>query len=161
MADDNTNNHKHGNHVLKLTINDKHYDWHQEYIMGAEIRKLGNISKDEDIFLVINGWPDEPITDDKEVNLARPKLEHFYSKEKCLEFTIIVNGEAKTWSLKKISFKEVIILAFGSINENPNVTYTVAYEDGPIENIEGSMIKETIVYIKNKMIFHATATDKS
>lgn len=163
MSNDKNKNqeHEHGKHVLQLTINSKHYEWKHKYITGAQIRKLGNIPHDDEIFLVIKGWPDEPIPDDKEVNLARPGLEHFYSKEKCVEVIIIVNGEPKKWDKKKISFKEVIILAFGSYDENPNIVYTVAYEDGPKENPEGSMTKGTEVCVKNKMIFHATATDKS
>ena len=163
MSNDKSKNqeHEHEKHVLQLIINSKHYEWHHEYITGAQINKLGNISSDDEIFLVIKGWPDEPIPDDKEVNLARPGLEHFYSKEKQVVVIIIVNGEPKKWDKKKISFKEIIILAFGSYDENPNFVYTVAYEDGPKENLEGSMTKGTEVYVKNKMIFHATATDKS
>ncbi len=41
------------------------------------------------------------------------------------------------------------------------MVYTVAYEDGPKQNPEGSMNKNQDVFVKNKMIFHATATDKS
>lgn len=163
MSKDKSENkeHGHGKHTLKLIINSEHYEWGQEYITGAELRKLGGISKEDEIFLVIKDWPDELIPNDKEVNLARPGIEHFYSNEKCLEVTIIVNGEAKKWDKRKISFKEVVILAFGSYDSNPNIVYTVAYEDGPKENREGSMTKGTEVYVKNKMIFHATATDKS
>lgn len=153
--------HEHEKHVLRLTINSMHYEWHHEYITGVQLRKLGNIPHDNEVFLVIKDWPDEPVPNEKEVNLARPGIEHFYSKEKCIEVIIIVNGEPKKWGKKKISFKEVIILAFGSYDENPNIAYTVAYEDGPKENPEGSMTKETEVFVKIKMIFHATATDKS
>lgn len=152
---------EHGKHVLNLTINGKQYYWHLQYITGAEIRKLGNITTEDELFLAIKKpWEDEPIPDEKQVNLARPEIEHFYSREKSVE-VIIVNGEPKKWEKKKISFKEVVILAFGSYNENPNIVYTVAYEDGPRENPEGSMTKGTEVFTKNKMIFHATATDKS
>jgi hypothetical protein len=74
---------------------------------------------------------------------------------------IIVNGTQKSWHEKQISFKDVIILAYGTYNDKPTMTYTVAYEDGPKENPEGSMVKNSVVYVKNKMIFHATATDRS
>jgi hypothetical protein len=74
---------------------------------------------------------------------------------------IIVNGTLKSWESKQISFKELIILVYGNYIDNPTMVYTVAYEDGPKENREGSMIKDSVVYVKNKMIFHATAADKS
>lgn len=82
-------------------------------------------------------------------------------KEKDHEVVIIVNGSPKKWNKKQITFQEVIILAFGTYIDKPTMVYTVAYEDGPKENPEGSMTKDSVVFVKNKMIFHATATDKS
>lgn len=76
-------------------------------------------------------------------------------------YKLIINGTQKEWSQDKISFKEVIILAYSTYNDNPQVSYTVAYEDGPKDNPKGTMIKGSEVHVKNKMIFHATATDKS
>lgn len=151
---------EHGKPVLYLSINDKRYEWHQEYITGAEIRKLGNIPAEDEIFLAIKKpWEDESIPNDKQVNLARPEIEHFYSYSK--EVIIIVSGTPHKWNKPKISFKEVIILAFGQFIDKPTMVYTVAYEDGPKHNPEGSMFADQEVFVVNKMIFHATATDKS
>jgi hypothetical protein len=151
---------EHGNRVLELTINGKKYEWNQQYIIGTELRKLGHISKDEEIFLAIKKpWEDEPIPDDKSVNLARPEIEHFYSKAK--EVIVVVNGTPHKWAKEKISFKEVIVLAFGQYIDKPTMVYTVAYEDGPRQNPEGSMFAGQEVFVKHKMIFNASATDKS
>lgn len=159
---DKTTKQGHGKKVLELTINGNCYMWHQQYITGAEVRMLGSISQDEEIFLAIKKpWEDESIADDKQVNLARPEIEHFFSDRKHKEFNIIVNGTPKKWTERRISFKDVIILAYGNYIDKPTMVYTVAYEDGPKRNPEGSMVKDSIVFIKNKMIFHATATDKS
>lgn len=160
MSNEKDKKHEHGKAVLHFTLNEMRYEWHQEYITGAEIRKLGNIPASEDIFLAIKKpWEDEPIPDDKQVNLARPEIEHFYSKAK--EIVIIVNGSPHKWNKIKISFKEVILLAFGQYIDKPTMVYTVAYEDGPKQNHEGSMFAGQEVFVKNKMVFHATATDKS
>lgn len=162
MLENNDKNPKgeHGNRVLELTINGKKYKWNQQYITGAEIRRLGQIAKDEDILLAVkNPWEDEPIPDDKQVNLARPEIEHFYSKVK--EVIIMVNGTPHKWKKEKTSFKEVIVLAFGQYIDKPTMVYTVAYEDGPKQNPEGSMFAGQEVFVKHKMIFNATATDKS
>lgn len=151
---------EHENRVLELNINGKKYEWNQQYITGAEIRKLGRIVQDEEIFLAIKKpWVDEPIPDDKQVNLARPEIEHFYSKAK--EVIIVVNGTPHKWAKEKISFKEVIILAFEQYIDKPTMVYTVAYEDGPRQNPEGSMFVRQEVFVKHKMIFNASATDKS
>lgn len=151
---------EHGKRVLELTINGKKYEWNQQYITGAEIRRLGNIPHDDEIFLAVKKpWEDEPIPEDKQVNLARPEIEHFYSKAK--EVIIMVNGTPHKWTKEKISFKEVIVLAFGQYIDKPTMVYTVAYEDGPKQNPEGSMFVGQEVFVKHKMIFNATATDKS
>lgn len=151
---------EHGKRVLELTINVKKYEWNQQYITGAEIRRLGKIPHDDEIFLAVKKpWVDEPIHDDKQVNLARPEIEHFYSIAN--EVTIIVNGTPLKWTKEKISFKEVIVLAFGQYIDKPTMVYTVAYEDGPKQNTEGSMFAGQEVFVKHKMILNATATDKS
>jgi hypothetical protein len=153
---------EHGKHVLQLTINGKQYEWHHEYISGSEIRKLGNIPPEEELFLAIKKpWEDEPIADDTKVNLARPEIEHFYSKDKHLKITLIVNGRPKSWAEKTITFEQVVKLAFGSYDPNPNKVYTVTYDKGPHENPHGTMVKGDKVCVKDKMIFNVTCTDKS
>lgn len=73
---------EHDKHDLHLTINEKGYDWHQQYITGAEVRELGNIPNEDEIFLAIKRpWEDELVKDDNKVDLARPGLEHFFSKK--------------------------------------------------------------------------------
>jgi hypothetical protein len=158
---ENENKHE-GNNKLTFIINEKKYDWYQQYIMGFEIRKLGNIPLEDEIFLKIKKpWQDEPILDQTQIDLARPGIEYFFSKEKPKLITIIVNGREKPWHEKEISFEQVVVLAFGTYEENPNRIFTVTYKGGPDSNPQGSMVKGDKVYVKNKMIFNVTATDKS
>ena len=147
---------------LKFTVNGKLYDWPEQFITGKEIRKVAGIDSDDQIFLD-NRKPyvDNLIEDDEQVDLARPSIERFYTVAVNFQVTILVSGEPHTWQKPQITFDEIIILAFGTYDNNPNVVYTVAYEDGPKQNLEGSMLRGDVVYVKNKMIFHATATDKS
>lgn len=64
---------------LKFIIDGKDFETDRQYILGGEIRKLGNISADYQIFLSINGpFEDELIKDDDRVDLARPGIESFY-----------------------------------------------------------------------------------
>lgn len=153
---------EHGKRVLHLTINGKQYEWKEQYITGAEIRRLGNIPKEDEIFLAVKKpWEDEPIPDDKQVNLARPEIEHFYSKDKHHKITLVVNGKPKPWTERAITFEQIVVLAFGNYDPNPNKVYTVTYDRGPHENPEGTMVKGDRVLTKDKMIFNVTCTDKS
>lgn len=147
---------------LHFTINKVPFTWYRQHITGAEICKLGNISPNDDIYLDIReGWDDDLILDDEIIDLARPGREHFISKPKSDKFKIIVNAREKLWEKHTISFEQLIVLAYGSYDNNPNKSYTVTYSKGPKSNKEGTMVEGTVVDVKNNMIFDATATDKS
>ncbi len=147
---------------FKFNLDGKNVDWERSYITGAELRNTGQLPPTTEIYLKSKGnKSDELITDDRQVDLSPNGTDHFYSKDKGKKVKLIVNGSSKDWDQDKISFKEVIILAYGNYVDSPTMVYTVGYEDGPKENPEGSMIKDSSVFVKNKMIFHATATDKS
>ncbi|MBL7738451.1 MAG: multiubiquitin domain-containing protein [Chitinophagaceae bacterium] len=147
---------------LQLTINKKPFAWDRQFITGKQIRELGKIDADDEIYLDIKGpHQDELIADDTRVDLARPGTEYFISKETPVKVVLIVNGRQKLWEKRTISFEEVIILAFGSYNNNPNIVYTVTFDNGPHQNPDGTMTKGDFVRVKNKMVFNATATDKS
>lgn len=75
--------------------------------------------------------------------------------------TLIINGREKPWNEKEISFEQVVTLAFGSYVENQNRVFTVTFKGGPERNPQGSMVKGDKVFVRNKMIFNVTATDKS
>lgn len=77
------------------------------------------------------------------------------------EYKIIVNAREKIWNEKKISFDEVVVLAFGEISPNPNVVYTVTYKKGNGNKPEGTIDRGENVKVKNGMIFNVTQTDKS
>jgi len=77
------------------------------------------------------------------------------------EVTIIVNTREKTWNEKKISYEEVIILAFGSYSDDPNIVYTVTFTKGEKPKHEGSLMKGESVKVKDGMIFNVTQTNKS
>ena len=147
---------------LKFTINGKEFESVKQYVKVAEVRKRGDIAASHQIFLSIRGpWEDELLKDEEFVDLARPGIEHFYSKEEVVKVIIIVNGREKRWNEKLINFKEVVTLAFGSYTDDPNKVYTVTYSKGPKENPEGTMVKGDKVFVKNKMVFNVTATNKS
>lgn len=150
--------------VLKLIINDRHFEWSEQYISGADVKRLAGIPDSDLVFLSIrNPWEDELIENETRVDLARPGIEHFYSKQHDdhLPFKVIVNGREREWSSRTISYEQVAKLAFPDYSENNSTVYTVSYTNGPGQNQEGTLVKGDFVYVKNKMIFNVTATNKS
>lgn len=75
--------------------------------------------------------------------------------------TLIVNTREKKWDKNEISYREVVILAFGTYSEDPNVVYTVTYSKGPGNKRQGSLVVGQSVNVKNGMIFNVSQTNKS
>lgn len=160
MEKDKVNSENSPRRGLKITINNKEYEWPEQYITGRDVRKIAKIPPDEELYLAIKKpWEDERIEDDTRVDLARPGIEHFFSKKPAV--ILIVNGKEKQWHQEKISFDEVVKLAFPDYVDSPDTVYTVTYKRGPHQNPEGSMVKGDVVCVKNKMVFNVSATNKS
>lgn len=145
----------------KLLVNNKQYEWDLQFITGIEIRQLANISLEKDLYLDKGGKDDQLITDDFKVDLSKPGVEKVATKQKPEKVIIIVNGRNKPWPKRSIMFEEVVILAFGTYDKNPDIVYTVTYDMGPKENPEGTMVPGDTVFVKHKMVFNVTQTNKS
>lgn len=146
---------------LHFTINKVPFVWYKQFIRGIQVRELGNIDREDDLYLDLKeGYEDDFITDDEIVDLARPGKEKFFSKKNDCEFVIIVNSRDKSWKKRIITFEEVVALAESNSNDG-NKAYTVTYVKGPKQNPRGEMAKGDVVYVINNMIFNATPTDKS
>ena len=77
------------------------------------------------------------------------------------EFTIIVNGREKVVTSKRLSFTEIITLAFDSPPTGEFIVFTVTYRRGHGNKPEGTLVEGETIKIKDGMIFNVTATDKS
>jgi hypothetical protein len=65
--------------VYKISIDKKNFDVHNQFITGAELKKLGGIPADYEVFLKVNGpGEDQLIRDTDKVDLSQPGREHFY-----------------------------------------------------------------------------------
>jgi hypothetical protein len=61
----------------------------------------------------------------------------------------------------KLSFNDLLSLAFNPIPTGPNILFTITYRNGLRENPQGNLLEGGTVEIKEGMIFNVTATDKS
>jgi hypothetical protein len=88
----------------------------------------------------------------------RLKKEQHHEKK----FTIIVNGQRKTVATERLSFDEIVNLAYDNHPPTgPNIKFTMTYRNGPPKNPAGDLIENATVEIKDGMIFNVTPTDKS
>lgn len=102
--------HSNGKPSLEFRINGKKYEWTAQYITGAEVKTLGNIPKEDKLFLDIERpWEDEVIADDAIVDIARAGIEEFYSHkhEEPRQVEISVNDKEYKISRGKHSVAEI------------------------------------------------------
>jgi hypothetical protein len=75
------------------------------------------------------------------------------------QFTIVVNGRERKVTESKLSFEDLVKLAFGdNPPSGPNVVITVTYKS---RGQEGTLLPGQSVDVQNGMIFNVKATDKS
>lgn len=73
--------------------------------------------------------------------------------------TIIVNGRPKEVAGNRISYSEVVKLAFPDAQSDQKIDYTVAY-DSP-HGKDGTLVDGQDVKLKEGMIFNVTKTNRS
>lgn len=132
----------------------------KQFLTGLEIKNLAHIPNEYALYLVVPGYQDELIDDEKIVNFARPGVERFEARKKHEGQVLIINTRPIPYEGFIISYEQVISLAGYDINK-PNRGYTVTYEKGPHQNPEGGLSKGRKVFVKHMMQFHVNATDKS
>src|SRR5262249_53109565 len=69
------------------------------------------------------------------------------SKEHHQPIEIVVNGEPKVVSTHRLTFEDVVRLAFDDAVFNENIVYTVTYKRGPQQNREGTLVAGEAVFI--------------
>jgi hypothetical protein len=125
----------------KLIIDDKHFEWHHQYISGEDLRQLGNITADYQIFLSIKDpWKDELIKNEDKVDLALPGIERFFTKHIISEKTIYIDDEKYNTSAEFLTPNQIMQLA--NIDKTDHYlkqiigTEQISYKDKPEEKIK-------------------------
>lgn len=125
---------------------------------GRALYKLADIGHNRDLYRVADGNHEdiEIPRDDTVIELTAD--EHFYSQK---EVKIVVNGEEKETSETRLSFNEVVAIAFPVPPSGENIMFTITYRKGPAANLKGTLTETGSVKVKKGMIFDVTATDRS
>lgn len=73
--------------------------------------------------------------------------------------TIIVNGRQREVTGHKLTYQQVVNLAFPDDQPDPNIVYTVAYANP--HGKDGTLAEGQEVQIKEGMVFNVTKTNRS
>ena len=126
---------------------------------GHSLKRLLGLPDDAVLLRDYESPQDEPISDDATVEFKDGAVFTCPNKPASLETKIIVNGREKVVAGKTISYADLVVLAFGSID--PETIYTVTFKHGPPSKPEGSMAEGDVVKLQCGMIFNVTPTRKS
>jgi hypothetical protein len=127
---------------------------------GAALYALGSVPPELDLYRDEGGNGDGELLENGPEAVHLKNSDHFHSGPR-KALTIYVNGQPKQVTEKKLTFEQVVALAFPTPSTGQNILFTVSYEDGPNANPAGSLMPGGTVKLKNGMIFNVTATDKS
>jgi hypothetical protein len=74
---------------------------------------------------------------------------------------IIVDGTPHVVDTDKVSYAEVVTLAYPDYPHHPEITYSVTYKKGPHSNHEGILSPGGSVEVKDGMEFRVVRTGQS
>jgi hypothetical protein len=146
----------------KLTLEDHQLTWGKPAINGFALYTLAQVGKDEAIFLEVRGGEDRLIEPDALIDLTAPGIERFIKAPKpAVTFEIIVNARPRVVNDKRVTFEQVVQLAFPGPHGG-NIVFSMTYQHGASSPHSGELGPGGAVDVKKKgTIFNVTKTDKS
>ncbi|MFM0089279.1 multiubiquitin domain-containing protein [Paraburkholderia sediminicola] len=146
--------------AFRFLLDERAFDWGASRISGATLKHLAGVDiSSHDVWQDARGGTDVLIEDDGFGDLAAPSVERFITRP--IGFFIVVNGKRKEVFRRRLSYWEIVKLAFPEAVPSENIIYTINYARGPHANPEGAMVEGQHVKIKDNMVFYVTPTDRS
>lgn len=75
--------------------------------------------------------------------------------------TIIINGTAKSVEKERMSFEEIVALAYETPPTGDGVQFTIQYTKGHSDKPKGTLVEDQSVKVKEGMEFDVTPTNRS
>jgi multiubiquitin len=151
-----------GDATYRFTVDGLSLEWPRKIVTGMTIKQLvGKNAGDVELILEREDEPDKVIGNDDQVDLGDRGVEEFRTRPVKTATSIVVNGREKEWPKKKISFSELVAVAYPVPPNGQNIVYTITYHSGPPENPEGTLKEGKSVTLTDGMVFNVRFTDKS
>lgn len=147
---------------IPIEIDSQKYEVEECFMTPLEILELaGKDPKNYFLKELRAGNVEVGYEDDSKHKVSLSKKSRFFICPVVVEYCIKVNLKDKIWGKPEITYEEVIILAYGSISNDPLVSYTILYKGGPKGHEKGSLVAGEKVCVTQKMVFNATQTNRS
>lgn len=148
--------------TFKLTLDNAHIEWGKPVMIGAVLYGLAKLDNEEAVFLEIRGGKDRLIDPEELIDLTKPGIERFITAPKAVAtFVIIVNSRPKTVPDRKVTFEQIVQLAFPG-NHAANVIFSMTYRHAASKPYAGELGKVGVVEVKPEgTVFNVTRTVQS
>ena len=131
-------------------------------ISEDELRALTSppVAEDHGIWKDILDDLDDPIENDELVRISNG--DRFFTRPLATrEYHIIVNLRPRTVNGRRVTYDQIVAMAYPSGAPSDNVTFTVTYTRAAGAHPEGTLAADGSVLIKEGTIFNVRLTDKS
>ena len=147
---------------FKLTLNDAQIEWGKPAISGTALYALTKPSDDEAVFLEVRGGQDRLIEPGDLIDLTKPGIERFITAPMVPDsFEIIVNSRPRTVDAKRVTFEQVVQLAFPG-KHAPNIVFSMTYRHAASKPHAGELGPRGFVEVKQTgTVFNVTRTVQS
>ncbi|MCE9671829.1 multiubiquitin domain-containing protein [Myxococcus stipitatus] len=147
---------------FKLTLDDDQLAWGKPAISGAALYTLAKVGKGQAVFLEVRGGEDRLISPQDLIDLTAPGIERFITGPMpARTFEIIVNARPRVVNDKRVTFEQVVQLAFPGSHE-PNAVFSMTYRHAASKPHAGELGAGGSVEVKEKgTTFNVTKTVQS
>jgi hypothetical protein len=125
---------------------------------GAALYALAEIGPKFELFREAAGDAEDEFIARDQTLIQLNQDAHFYSQK---DYRLIVNAREVFVEARRLSYDQVVALAFNPVPVGPDIIFTVTYRKGPRQNPKGSLAPGEEVVVKNGMIFVVTQTNRS
>lgn len=148
---------------FKLTLNDRQLIWGQPAITGEALYVLSGADANVAVFLEVRGGTDRLIERDDVVDLTAPGVEHFITAQRPAQgYVIVVNSRDEAVPDKRVTFEQVVQLAFPSSPADPRLRYSMTYRHAASKPHAGELAEGGSVEVQHEgSIFNVTKTVQS
>jgi hypothetical protein len=144
-------------HLVRIHIDREPYE-SPNPTTGEALYVLGHVAHHRELFQEVGGDHEDELVPRDASPIHLKGDQHFYSEK---AVTLVVNGEPHEVTEPRISFDQVVKLAYPVPPKGQLIEFTVTYRNGPTVNPKGTLTEGHSVKIKNRMIFDVTPTDRS
>lgn len=148
--------------TFKLTLNDRQLMWGNPNISGAALYTLGNVGENDAVFRDVRGGSDQLIEPDDVIDLTAAGIERFIIAPKPPQtYEIIVNARPRIVNDKRVTFEQVVQLAFPG-TPAPNIVFSMTYRHAASVPHSGELAAGGSVVVKKQgTIFNVTSCVQS